>query len=165
MYTIVIIIFSVTAFINLSPQFGTNPTRAQKKIYSNYPNHIDGEFENLQNTPMLTEDISYLDFFKEDTSIINSDNTPDRKIEPLLIDIDSFKNIDGKKFKMAWLGHSSFMMNFQGKIILLDPMLGKHAAPLPLPSLERYSSELPFYIDSLPEIDIVIIYRSARCLL
>ena len=65
MYAIVIIIFSVTAFINLSPQFGTNPTRAQKKIYSNYPNHIDGEFENLQNTPMLTEDISYLDFFKD----------------------------------------------------------------------------------------------------
>tara|TARA_B100000614_G_scaffold62960_1_gene55856 strand:+ start:155 stop:1252 length:1098 start_codon:yes stop_codon:yes gene_type:complete len=157
MYAIVIIIFSVTAFINLSPQFGTNPTRAQKKIYSNYPNHIDGEFENLQNTPMLTEDISYLDFFKEDTSIINSDNTPDRKIEPIRIDIDSFKDIDDKKFKMAWLGHSSFMMNIQGKIILLDPMLGKHAAPLPLPSLERYSSELPFYIDSLPEIDIVII--------
>ncbi|GIR30439.1 MAG: hypothetical protein CM15mP44_7220 [Candidatus Neomarinimicrobiota bacterium] len=94
MYAIVIIIFSVTAFINLSPQFGTNPTRAQKKIYSNYPNHIDGEFENLQNTPMLTEDISYLDFFKEDTSIINSDNTPDRKIEPIRIDIDSFKDID-----------------------------------------------------------------------
>ena len=78
---------------------------------------------------MLTEDISYLDFFKEDTSIINSDNTPDRKIEPLRIDIDSFKDIDDKKFKMAWLGHSSFMMNIQGKIILLDPMLGKHAAP------------------------------------
>ena len=108
MYAIIIIIFSVAAFINLSPQFGTNPTQAQKKIYSNYPNHIDGEFENLQNTPMLTEDISYLDFFKEDTSIINSDNTPDRKIEPLRIDIDSFKDIDDKKFKMAWLGHSSF---------------------------------------------------------
>ena len=39
----------------------------------------------FQNTPMLTEDISYLDFFKEDTSIINSNNTPDRKIEPIKI--------------------------------------------------------------------------------
>ena len=61
-----------------------------------------------------------------------------------MIDIDSFKDIDDKKFKMAWLGHL-FMINIQRKIILLDPMLGKHAAPLPLPSLERYSSELPFY--------------------
>ena len=113
MYAIVIIIFSVTAFINLSPQFGTNPTRAQKKIYSNYPNHIDGEFENLQNTPMLTEDISYLDFFKEDTSIINSDNTPDRKIEPIRIDIDSFKEIDDKKFKMAWLALAVIQENRQ----------------------------------------------------
>ena len=129
MYAIVIIIFSVTAFINLSPQFGTNPTRAQKKIYSNYPNHIDGEFENLQNTPMLTEDISYLDFFKEDTSIINSDNTPDRKIEPIRIDIDSFKDIDDKKFKMAWLGHSSFMMNIKERSYCLTPCLENMLLP------------------------------------
>ena len=50
---------------------------------------------------------------------------------------------------MVWLGHSAFLINISGSVILLDPMLGSHAAPVPLPSLKRYSSKIAFDIDEL----------------
>ena len=48
-------------------------------------------------------------------------------------------HINEKDYKIAWLGHSAFIINLSGKIILLDPMLGSHAAPVPIPSLKRYN--------------------------
>ena len=36
-------------------------------------------------------------------------------------------------------------------------MLGTHAAPIPLPSLKRYNKTLPLELDSLTNIDIVMI--------
>ena len=53
------------------------------------------------------------------------------------------------KFKISWLGHSAFILNIDGKIILLDPMLGTHASPVPIPSLKRFNKTLPLNLDSL----------------
>ena len=47
-------------------------------------------------------------------------------------------------------------MNIDGNILLLDPMLGQYAAPVPLPSLKRYSSKIAFSIDDIDIIDAVI---------
>ena len=46
-YILVALSISVTAFINLSPQFGSNPTAAQKRLYANYSNYENGEFQNI----------------------------------------------------------------------------------------------------------------------
>ena len=67
---------------------------------------------------------------------------------------------------MYWLtGYDTFGYVFfqtlilykNGKIILLDPMLGTHAAPLPIPSLKRFNETLPLNPDSLTNIDFVVI--------
>ena len=82
---------------------------------------------------------------------------PKTDIIPKKIDYSSFKNLDKEHFKISWLGHSAFIINLKDKIILLDPMLGSHAAPVPLPSLKRYNSTLPIDPESIKSIDYVII--------
>ena len=41
-YILVTLSIFVAAFINLSPQFGTNPTQDQKRLYANYSNYKNG---------------------------------------------------------------------------------------------------------------------------
>tara|TARA_B100000700_G_scaffold331665_1_gene466743 strand:- start:21662 stop:22579 length:918 start_codon:yes stop_codon:yes gene_type:complete len=92
------------------------------------------------------------EFFSQDSNI-----TPRKDIIPQHIDLEIFKKDDNGRVKVSWLGHSAFLININGKIILLDPMLGQYAAPIALPSLKRYSSKLAFSIDDLDTIDAVII--------
>ena len=47
-------------------------------------------------------------------------------------------------------------MNLGGNIILLDPMLGQYAAPVPMPSLKRYSTQIAFSLEDIDTIDMVV---------
>ena len=143
-YILVALSISVTAFINLSPQFGSNPTAAQKRLYANYSNYENGEFQNIEEFIMMTEDMPMSEFFRGDSNRI-----PDKDLIHERIDLESFINIEENKIKVSWLGHSAFILNIGGYILLLDPMLGQYAAPFPLPSLKRYSSDIAFSIDDI----------------
>ena len=76
-YILVALSISVTAFINLSPQFGSNPTAAQKRLYANYSNYENGEFQNIilkQNLPLsITELISLI---YNSSYVISNDTGP-----------------------------------------------------------------------------------------
>ena len=144
----IIIIF----FINLSPQFGSNPTSEDKNFYNTFPNYSKNEFMSLEKTPVMTGEVSTWDFFKNDEN-----RRPRTDIVPKKIDYFSFKDLNNENYKISWLGHSAFIINLNGKIILLDPMLGSHAAPLPLPNLKRYNSTLPIDPELIENIDLVII--------
>lgn len=150
-YTIVISCTVILLFINLSPQFGSNPKKSQKEYYSKLSNYEDGEFKNKEVTALFTDEMSFWDFFKTE---INRE--PIKELVPLELDINSFISNDSREMKLVWLGHSAFIINIQGITILLDPMLSSHAAPIPIPSLKRYSSQLAFDIEKLEKIDFVI---------
>ena len=112
-YTFINIIFFILAaivlFINLAPQFGSNPSSEQKVFYDSFPNYSKSGFENFEPTPMMTGEISTWDFFKEDSL-----RKPTSAILPKSIHFDSFaKTI---VTRLAWLGHSSFLINVMGKI-------------------------------------------------
>ena len=151
-YILIALSISVAAFINLSPQFGTNPSKDQKQLYANYSNYKNGEFQNVEEFILMTEDVPMSEFFRDDSNRIPNNDLIHEKI-----DLESFISIDENKIKISWLGHSAFILNIDGYILLLDPMLGQYAAPLPLPSLKRYSSDIAFSIDDIDSIDAVIL--------
>jgi L-ascorbate metabolism protein UlaG (beta-lactamase superfamily) len=72
--------------------------------------------------------------------------------------IDSINLVTEKHVdRLIWFGHSSFLLQLDGKNILIDPMLGKTPAPHPLIGVKRFTSELPIKIQELPKIDAIII--------
>ena len=150
-YILVTLSIFVVAFINLSPQFGTNPTQDQKRLYANYSNYKNGEFQNAEEFVMMTGDMPLSEFFKSDSNRI-----PNKDLIHESIDLESFVDAEDHKIKISWIGHSAFILNIDGNILLLDPMLGQYAAPVPLPSLKRYSSKIAFSIDDIDIIDAVI---------
>jgi len=57
---------------------------------------------------------------------------------------------------VTWIGHASFLIQFGGISVLIDPIYASHCSPLPLPSLRRLQPPgIPF--EKLPPIDAVLI--------
>jgi len=141
-----------TLFINLSPQFGKGATNKQKEEYLKSGHYKDGKFVNETRTVM---DIH---FWKVLKNFINAspNRQPHSTIIPEKIDSLDLVNHASTITQLTWFGHSAFLLELDGKKILLDPMFGESPSPHPWLGGKRYSKELPIEIEKLPFIDIVI---------
>lgn len=63
------------------------------------------------------------------------------------------------KLQVTWLGHSTFLIQYQGKNVLTDPIFSDRASPMSFAGPKRY---IPHVIDytKLPPIDAVVISHS-----
>lgn len=58
--------------------------------------------------------------------------------------------------RVTWLGHSTSIIEIGGVRLLIDPVWGQYAAPIPLKNAQRFAPPpLPF--EQLPKIDAVLI--------
>lgn len=58
--------------------------------------------------------------------------------------------------RVTWLGHSTLIVEIEGKRLLIDPVWGRYVSPFPLKNAERFAPPpLPF--EQLPPIDAVLI--------
>ncbi len=142
-------------FVTFSPEFGGTPSDKDKERYDRLSYFDQGKFSNIIETDMsmgFVEGIKLLpEFFKNDPS-----REPDFEIPVNLVDsLDLVKN--GSPDRMVWFGHSAFLLQLDGKNILIDPMLGNVPSPIPVLGRPRYSDKLPIEIEQLPEIDLIII--------
>ncbi len=78
---------------------------------------------------------------------------PDKPLPQIKLTRDSFAAVP-ENFSFYWLGHSSVIMELEGKRIIFDPVLG-NAAPIPF-AVPRYSPS-PIDYNNLPPMDYVII--------
>ncbi|MBL4592465.1 MAG: MBL fold metallo-hydrolase [Flavobacteriales bacterium] len=141
-----------TLFLNLSPQFGKSPNEEQKENYAKLENFQNGKFENQHQSPM---DLNYWKILKE--LIKNAPNrNPNKDILVEKIDSTAVENHNKNITYLTWFGHSAFLLEIDGKKILIDPMLGEVPAPHPLLGPKRYSKDLPIEIEKLPFIDAII---------
>ncbi len=154
---IVIVLVTATLFINLSPQFGGSPSKAQQQRYAKSPQFKEGIFINAIPT---TRDIGFVntirvlyDFtFNELPGLEPASPLPVQKIDSLQI----IRKPPALK-RLTWFGHSACLLEMEGKRIFFDPMLGESPSPHPLLGPKRYSKELPIDIDKLPYIDAVVL--------
>lgn len=143
-------------FVNLSPQFGGSPTEEQTESYSKTGHYKEGVFVNELETNMDMDFSAIyetmLEFIKGGENLQPKKDLPVKKIEAQWIEQN--KN---QLTKLTWFGHSAFLLQLDGKKILIDPMLGESPAPHPMIGVKRYNKEIPIEIENLPFIDFVII--------
>lgn len=56
----------------------------------------------------------------------------------------------------VWIGHSTYLLEIGGVVILTDPVWDMHCSPIPLKAFRRYS-EPPIALEDLPPVDVVLL--------
>ena len=140
-------------FLNFSPQFGKGNNKVQKKEYSKLLNFRNGKFTNQHPSPM---DVNYWKIFKELTKNAPNRN-PTKSIQIEKIDSASNKSHDANITQLTWFGHSTILLEIDGKKILIDPILSKTPSPISFLGAKRYSNSIPIEAEELPFIDAVIL--------
>lgn len=152
---IIVAIFAagIIVFVSFAPQFGQKPEGDDLERIKN-SNHYDGEaFVNLIETSMdmkLSKMPALLwGFLSPPVGKNPSKPLPTEWNEGNETQIDSLSYI-------TWFGHSAVMLELDGKVILIDPMLGPASAPVSFMT-KRFGYEAPINIEKLPHIDAIII--------
>ena len=142
-------------FIQFSPQFGANASKAQKEIYASSGHYRDGIFQNEVQTSMDMPFSKFMSVLKDYiTGVPNS--TPKSPLSVLKIDSLDIANHPDTLTRITWFGHSAFLVEMKGKNILIDPMFGSTPSPHPWLGRSRFTEGLPINIEQLPVIDMVI---------
>jgi len=146
-----VLMVSVIVFLN-QPKFGRLPRGERLERIKNSPNYRDGKFQNLSKTQQITSDKGFLgtmsDFLFQDRTLLSP------KTDVPVVVNDLWK-LDRSKDVMIWFGHSSYLIQVDGKRILVDPVFVE-AAPVgfvnkPFPGTDKYKPE------DIPEVDYLII--------
>ncbi|GEO06262.1 membrane protein [Adhaeribacter aerolatus] len=143
-------------FMNISPQFGGKATGDRLAAMQHSPLYQDGKFRNPVETNM---DLGFSGYLKVIAKTFNKDKNqqPDWSIPVQKIDPHRFTAKTDSLTKITWFGHSAFLIEIDGKRLLLDPMLGNAPSPISFLGTQRFSKTLPIAIADLPAIDAVLI--------
>lgn len=138
-------------FVNISPQFGAKPSGAALERISQSENFENGKFLNIIPTKQadIFEALGKLPEMLSTKGKVPNESIPVNFKDEISTNVDSLTSI-------TWFGHSAFFVELKGTRILIDPMLGEIASPLPFGSTRfAYKEDIPF--DQLTNIDVVII--------
>lgn len=142
-------------FVNTSPQFGGKLTTEQKEKFSKSKNYVDGKFVNSGN---VSTNMSAKNMIKAIGGMFKTipNAKPNNPIDVTSVDATSLANYNSKT-RIIWFGHSTFLLQINGKNILIDPMFSDVPAPHPLLGSKRFNEDKPITIEQLPHIDAVLI--------
>ena len=151
-----VLFISYLLFVNYYPSFGGDVSKEFQAKYESSENYKDGAFVNQKNVP---EDLSFSETLKIARKFFFTkvpDGVPNENIEVQSIDSTQIADYN-KETRLVWFGHSAFLLQMNGKNILIDPMFGEVPAPHPILGGKRFSKDLPIEVEKLPKIDAVII--------
>jgi L-ascorbate metabolism protein UlaG (beta-lactamase superfamily) len=151
--SIVAILTIIIFFYIRQDKFGKAPSDARLEMMKKSPNFRDGQFQNVHQTPELTEGYSMLEvtydfLFNEAPRKRPVDDIPSMKTNLL--------NLPADQDILIWFGHSSFFIQIDGKTMLADPVFSGNASPVP-GSNTAFNGTDRYTVDDLPEIDYLFL--------
>ncbi len=82
--------------------------------------------------------------------------TPDSEIPVVVRSAADFDNHDSTNLRVTWLGHSTAIIEIDGKTLLTDPVWSDRASPFSFVGPKRFHKS-PIALENLPHIDAVVI--------
>ena len=144
-------LFIQTSMVGCTNTIASEPNRQQRIEES--PQWNGEEFQNSERVPDVEWGPSvkmFWDyFFDKPEGFIPVPSLP---AEPF----DTSQWNGQRDLQFAWLGHTTFLIQIDDKLILTDPMFSPRAGSFGWVSPKRYSKTIPS-TDVLPELDVVLI--------
>ena len=142
---VAIVIITGLLFLRFYPAIGEMPGAEQRKQFAEQTDlYYDNQFHNENEIPLINGEGYPSSSRRKPAEIIKAE-TPDFLTE-----------LSENDLTYTWIGHSSFLLQFGTKNILVDPVFSDTASPVSFAGPKRFS-ELPLTIDELPEIDVLLL--------
>jgi L-ascorbate metabolism protein UlaG (beta-lactamase superfamily) len=150
---IIATLLTTTIIVMGQSKFGQLPRGERLARIKQSPNYRDGEFRNLTETPLMTNDDGFLKsiynfMFKKVPGLNPKDSIPVVKTNLWEIPMDN--NV------LVWFGHSSYYMQINGKRLLVDPVLSNHASPFSW-MIKAFKGTDHYQTADIPDIDYLMI--------
>lgn len=143
---------AIAVTIVVLPGFGRLPRGERLERIRKSPNYRDGQFRNLENSPMMTGDKSRVRGMLEFLLRKKEGLRPDGRVTALRTDLHA---LDPASDLAVWFGHSSYLIQTDRRRALVDPVF-RSAAPLSF--LNRPFAGTDIYTpDDMPDVDYLII--------
>jgi L-ascorbate metabolism protein UlaG (beta-lactamase superfamily) len=142
-------------FLNFYPSIGGSQSEAKKEVFKNSGHYEEGKFVNLIETSMDMGVGKFMTVLK-DWILGVPNQSPEVPLPVLSVDSLDIVAKHDSLVRVTWFGHSAFLLEIDGKNILLDPMLGDYCGPHPWLGPGRFSNGIPIAIEKLPQIDAII---------
>lgn len=150
--SIVVVLFVAGNLFLNQVNFGRLPKGERLERIKRSPNYRDGKFQNLHPTELMTSDKGR---WKSMWEFLFSDRTglyPDKPLPVLRTDL---KKLSKDEDLMMWFGHSSYMLQLQGKRILVDPVFCM-ASPVSFINKPFKGTDI-YKPQDMPDIDYLVI--------
>lgn len=85
-----------------------------------------------------------------------AENTPKRTLGPFKTDVSIYQKDPAGGLRITWIGHSSLLIEIDGKLILTDPVWSKRASFLSFMGPKRFFDP-PLALYDLPPLDAILI--------
>lgn len=143
---------TVIVFLNL-PRFGRLPRGERVEKIKTAENYRDGSFQNIHETRQITSDKSFLStafefLFRKKERLRPETELPSVKTD--LWELNRNENV------LIWFGHSSYLIQIDGKRILVDPVLSGAASPVSFLN-KPFKGTNVYKPEDIPDIDYLII--------
>lgn len=137
--------------------FGTRPNSQEQVRFQASPQYDKEENIFMNRRPHLLKEMkkkamSFATFKEWFSKGVN--RSPKKMLPEVKPDVAQFLKPDSK-IKVIWFGHSTFLLNLDGKIILVDPVFSGTASPVSF-MIKRYQKPV-LSLSELPKIDYLVI--------
>jgi L-ascorbate metabolism protein UlaG (beta-lactamase superfamily) len=130
--------------------FGKGPEGARRARVERSPQWRGGRFEN----PEPLHNDMWLAF--KDLFVASDDRTPRDPVPTEAIEPGRFDTPPASGLRVTWLGHSTVLVELDGRRVLVDPVWGERASPFSWVGPRRfYAPLLP--LEQVPAVDAVVI--------
>ena len=133
-----------------SASYSTEDIKMKKIEKSNQ--YEEGKFINYAENPGFK--ISKMLSAGWDFMFLDNDRKPDVDLPRQEIDFDQINNAKDDELKITWVGHSSQIINIDGRIVITDPVYENKTVFM---GPSRYNGDVPLNLNEIPEIDLVVI--------
>jgi L-ascorbate metabolism protein UlaG (beta-lactamase superfamily) len=131
---------------------GKTPSGKHLEKLKQSPNYKKNAFQNLSDTPMKPDDISYWKLMKEFIHK-NKNTVPPVKLPSIKTDLS---NLNSPGPLIVWFGHSSYFIRVESKNFLIDPVFSGNAAPLSF-MIKAFPGSNTYKPEDMPAIDYLIL--------
>jgi hypothetical protein len=107
-------------------RFGAKASGERLARMTRTATYKNGAFENIEFTPALAEGTGYGDIFRSFFLSKKERNSP---TDPIPVVQSDLQHLPQDSNLYVWFGHSSYLVQLDGKKILVDPVFSKYATP------------------------------------